>query len=290
MDEAPKVKLTAISWMVFNCFLAASMAAIMKYASTHYSVSSLMAGYNIIATIITFFLLIKFGEDFSTKLFHLHLLRGVIITISYFLYFYAVQYTKLANVVAIGYKDMVLTCLFCYIFLGEKLTRVNMINLALSFIGAMLIIRPDADVVNKGAILALMFTILWSLGNVIVKMICKHDSVLKQLFYSNLFMSIFSLSVSIYQRNYTEIFDFKILYWILPLAIMLVVQSFGLFKALNTARASIIMPFIVTNVIFGIIFGYVFFGEIQSLISMIGTFLVVAVSIYQIIFIRMGKI
>jgi drug/metabolite transporter (DMT)-like permease len=289
MNESPKVKLTAISWMVFNCFLAASMATIMKHASNDYSISSLMAGYNVIATIITYIWFVRSGESLRTEVFHLHLFRGILITISYFLYFYAIQLTKIANVVAIGYTDMVLTCLFSYIFLSEAINKVNAINLVLSLIGALLIIRPDTDIVNKGALFALMFTILWSFGNILVKMMGRKDSVLKQLFYSNFFMSIFSSSVAIYEGSLGEVMNAEILYWILPLAIMLIIQSFGLFKALNTARASIIMPFIVTNVIFGIILGYLFFDEVQKITSMIGTILVVAVSIYQIIYIRIGK-
>lgn len=290
MNESPKVKLIAISWMVLNCFMASSMAVVMRYASDDFNVSSLMAGYNIIATILTYIWVVRSGESLRTEVFHLHLLRGILITSSYFLYFHAIKLSKIANVLAIGYTDMVLTCLFAYIFMGEAISRANAINLVLSFMGALLIIRPDSDIINKGALLALVFTILWSLSNIIVKVISKKDSILKQLFYSNFFMAIFSFCVSMYEKPLIGALNPEILYWITPLAIMVMVQSFGLFSALNKARASIIMPFSVTNVIFGTAFGFIFFGEVQKLTSMIGSVMVIGVSLYQIIYIRIGKV
>ena len=71
---------------------------------------------------------------------------------------------------------------------------------------------------------------------------------------------------------------------------MLLVQSFGLFKALNIARAFVVMPFIVTIVIFGNLFGYLLFGEVLDMIEISGTILIIAMSIYQIVFVILKKV
>lgn len=290
MDKTAENKLKAVSLMIFNCLCGATIPAVIKFTHHTYSNVSLMAGYYLIATVISVIHIYFSGQRFSSKIIFLHFIRSIMTTAAYLLYFLGVSMTSLANAISVGHLDAILTCIFCYIFLKEELYKIDVINLVLSFTGAMLILKPGGDVLNMGALFALMSAILWAGANVIIKVIAKKDNTSLQVFYSNIFTCIFCLGISIYLDKVDEIMDGGAMNWIIILAALINLQNYALFKALNMTRVSVIMPFFAFAVIFGDLIGYGFFGESQDIYEIIGTLLVIAVSIYQVISIRLGRV
>ena len=190
----------------------------------------------------------------------------------------------MANVIALGYTDGILTCLFSYIFLKEHLDRMHILSLILSFIGALMIIKPNVHIVNMGALFAGIAAILWALSNVLIKIIGREDKEYVQLFYSNFFTFFLAGIAVIYQGSILDLGGAIVHYpWIIFLAIMASIQSYALFKSLNLAKAGIVMPFFIISVVFVHIYGYVFFGETQGGIEIIGTILVVLVGLVQVL-------
>lgn len=277
------IKLRAIGWMVLNCFMAASVLGIVKYFTPHINISILITSYHLVATIFVAIIIIYFGYSIKTKILYLHFLRSLLGVIAYFLYFNALSMTSIANVVALGYTDSILTCIFSYLFLKDHLSRTHIINLILSFVGAMIIIKPNMHILNLGALLACISAVLWALSNVIIKIIGKEDEAYVQLFYSNFFTFCLAGIVVIYQGSIWDIGAQNIHYnWIILLAIMASIQSFALFKSLSLGKVGVVMPFFIVTVVFVHIYGYVFFGEIQDAREIIGTILVISVGFLQI--------
>jgi len=260
---------------------------IVKYSSPYFDLSILISSYHLVATILVAIIIIYFGYSIKTKILYLHFVRSLLGVIAYFLYFHALSITSMANVIALGYTDAILTCLFSYIFLKEHMDKTHIINLILSFIGALMIIKPNAHILNIGALLACISAVLWALSNVIIKIIGKEDKAYLQLFYSNLFTFVLAGIVAIYQGNILDIVvPIMHYHWIILLAIMVSIQSFALFKSLNLAKAGIVMPFFIVSVVFVHIYGYVFFGEVQDSEEMVGTILVILVGIVQVFRLR----
>lgn len=290
MITASEPKIQAISLMVVNCFFAAAIPVIVKFTGGKFALASLMAAYHLVATILSAIWVIMRKESFVTNILPLHLIRSALTTLAYFLYFYSVKITSLANAVAIGHTDAILTCLFACILLKEKLSRIEIINLFLSFIGVLMIAKPNAEIVNIGAILTLISANAWALSNILTKVMSKHDSVILQVFYSNLLTFIFSGIVAIYnEEQVADLYNMNIIFALI-LGIMMMIQYSALFMALKITKAGIIMPFFAIGVVFGDIFGYAFFDELQDPWECAGTLLIIGMSIYQIISIRAGKI
>ncbi len=280
---SPDKRLQAILWMVCNCFMAASVLATIKYSSPAFTFSSLIASYYCVAAIITIISSIYSCNSLKTKYIFWHFLRSVMNVIAYFLYFHALTMTSIANVIALGYTDGILTCLFSYIILKESVTKTQIINLALSFIGAGMIISPNSDILNWGGVLAAMSAILWALSNIITKKLSVTDTTTTQLFYLNFFTFFIALAVAVYDGSIYELDIAKNYIVLLMLGLMVFIQFLALFKSLGMAKTGVVMPFFVVSVVFVHIYGYFFFGESQSFIELIGTLLVVLISAYQII-------
>lgn len=268
--------------MVLNCFMAASVLVVVKSATPGLDLSLLISCYNLLAFVIVAVLSIIRKYNIHTKVIYLHFIRSLLGVIAYFLYFHALSITSMANVITLGYTDAILTCFFAYMFLNEKMSKVEVLNLCLTFIGALIIIKPNFDIMNIGAILAGMASILWALSNILIKVISKDDDAFVQLFYSNFFIGIISGILFIVFGDMSKIDTALENYnWILILAVISSIQAFSLFKSLSLATAAVVMPFFIVSVIFVHIYGYFFFGEVQDYNEIIGTLLIVSVSIWQ---------
>lgn len=275
-------QLQAILWMVCNCFMAASVLATIKYSASNFTISNLIALYYFVATIISIIVVTYSKHTIKTNHIFWHLARGTMNVVAYFLYFHALSITSIANVIALGYTDGILTCLFSYLILKESLSKTQIINLSLSFIGAAMIISPDANILNWGGILAAISAVLWALSNIITKKLSKTDTPTTQLFYSNCVTFLIATAVSIYHGTIYEIREIDNYSLLILLGFMVYIQYFALFKSLGMAKTGVVMPFFVVSVIFVQIYGYLLFGETQKFIELIGTSLVIIVSIYQI--------
>ncbi len=269
--------------MVLNCFLASSVLVVVKSSFPNLSLSILISSYHFVATIFIGTAILCLGYSVRTKLLYLHFIRSLLGVTAYFLYFHALSITSIANVIALGYTDGILTCFFSYIFLKEHINRTQIANLVLSFIGALMIIKPDNHIINTGALLAGISAILWAASNILIKVIGKKDKAYVQLFYSNFFTFLLAGIVTIYQNHTIDLkFCFEYYHWILLLAIMSSIQYFALFKSLNLTKSGIVMPFFIISVVFIHIYGYTLLNETQDTTEILGTILVLLVGVLQI--------
>jgi drug/metabolite transporter (DMT)-like permease len=77
------------------------------------------------------------------------IIMGAILTVNWLSIFYAIKLTSIANAMLITYTAPILVAAFAPIFLKERLERITIITLALSFIGAVLIAWPSIEVPNS---------------------------------------------------------------------------------------------------------------------------------------------
>ena len=86
----------------------------------------------------------------------LHLLRGVLNAGGMLLFFWAVSLAPLATVSAIGFASPLFAALLAILFLGERVGLRRWSGLIVGFIGTVVILRPGYDIVDFGAVIALV--------------------------------------------------------------------------------------------------------------------------------------
>lgn len=290
MKNIQSKKMMAIFWIFINCLIAASVPVIVKLKLSDVPIIATMTGYHAIAAVISGIWLWKIKESFKTTKVFLHIARALLIGVGYYLYFLASFHTSIANVVTLAYTTGPFTCLFAHLILKEDLTKTDLFNLFFSFLGAALIIKPNADVINIGSIFALSSAILWALSNVVIKKLTETDSTSIQLFYSNSLIFITFLPFALLLDSDITLIDTMLDTTIILLGIMIFLQFYFLVKALENAKTTIIMPFFAFAVIMGDLLGYHFLGEEQDYIEFMGTMLIIGVSVYQVVLIKLGKL
>lgn len=235
----------------------------------------------------------------------LHISRGCLSTLGALCLFYALKNITLSDVVAIQYLEHVLLLVIGILYFSEKITKTKIFVIVCSFLGAIVIMRPDLFDVTKSIsaftqgfnwhyIFVFMAITFWALNSTVIKVLGKTEKTKVQLFYVMLFSTIISFPVAFmhwgtitsfsgleikYPNRFIDLSElgFKIYHikYILILALCYLLHVIGHFKALKHAEISFVVPFEYTRLVFAGIFGFLLFKEVPSYVSYIGYILII---------------
>lgn len=281
--ENRKNQLKGILWMILHCFLISSVVTIAKFlGKNNYSEGQVVFFHSFVA----FMILLPFALHFEgkkllkTKLFSLHLFRGIIGTASLFLYFFALKFIPLTDGRAVALLSPVITFIFAVIFIKESLNIKKSIALILSLFGGYIIINPGNVSFHPMLLLILVAMIMWSIIDLIIKKLSKTESGIKQLFFLTGFLSLFSLPFAILDwKNPENLLEIFLLIFI---GIIFLFNSLALFLAIKHADLTTLTPIDFSGMIFTAILSYLVFGEIIKTNTLIGSIIVFVSSLYLI--------
>jgi len=159
------------------------------------------------------FLLLVDQSVFNVSLSNILVLVIVAIFHLLVLWFYliALKYDE-ASVVIIFYQLVpVFACVLGYLILGETLTRLQLISMALVILGST-IISFEIDIDNrfklrrKVILPMLAAAFFWAAGDTVLKMVALQENVVRSLFWENLTLFIAGILIFIFVRSYRENF------------------------------------------------------------------------------------
>jgi len=201
----------------------------------------------------------------------LHILRAILASIRITCIFAAVSMIPLANVQAIMLTNGVFVTLFAGLLLRERIPAIAVVLGLTCLGGGFLASEPDfADAGSwqiGGAALAFLGAMLFGLEAVIIKYSSTRDSNFRILIAVNLAALAFSAIPAAFV--WTP-FSTPIMYILLGMGpVALVIQVTNL-ESFRRARASMIVPVRYTGVIFGVMMGFLVFGELPTVQAFIG--------------------
>ena len=126
-------------------------------------------------------------------------------------YLIALKYDE-ASVVIIFYQLVpVFACVLGYLILGETLTRLQLIAMALVILGST-IISFEIDIDNrfklrrKVILPMIAAAFFWAAGDTVLKMVALQENVVRSLFWENLTLFIAGIVIFIFVHSYRENF------------------------------------------------------------------------------------
>jgi drug/metabolite transporter (DMT)-like permease len=117
-----------------------------------------------------------------------------------------------ASVVIIFYQLVpVFACVLGYFILGETLTRLQLIAMALVILGSTIIsFEIDADnrfkLRQKVILPMLAAAFFWAAGDTVLKMVALQENIVRSLFWENLTLFVAGILIFIFIRSYRENF------------------------------------------------------------------------------------
>ena len=273
-----RAKTLPILLMIGAVFCFASMDATAKYLMKEIGpAQTIWARYTVQAILVTVIILPKINVYGRTKYPKLQFLRSVALMMATTLFFFAFSRLGLAEASAIFNISPVLITLGAFLFLREQIGPRRVIGILVSLLGALIIIRPGSGVFTIYAILPLGAAIFYSTYSLATRFVGTDESPWTSLFYSAIFGAICYSIYIVFNWNPMSNNAFLL---------TLIIGLFGtaghicLIRALTLGEASLVAPFIYTNLLFTTIWGFVLFGNFPDFWTIVGALIIVAAGIY----------
>ena len=251
--------IIGILWMVLTTILFVGVTATVRYlegevpapqaAFLRYAIGTLF----LIPSLIS---LTKIKPD--KPLLKKFILRGLVHSIGVTLWFYAMSVMPVAEVTAIGFLTYIFVSIGASIFLKEKLHRHRLAAILISFIGALIVLRPGFKVIESGQLGMLMATVVFTVSYLIAKIVSKERSSSEIVAMLSIFTTIFLIPSAIYSWEPLSIKAFLILSFT---ALIATVGHITMTKAIKAAPMVVTQPILFLQLVWASMVGLFIFNE-----------------------------
>ena len=260
--------IIGILWMVITTILFVGVTATVRYlegevpapqaAFLRYAIGTVMLAPSLIT-------LTKFKPDRS--LFNKFVLRGFVHSIGVTLWFYAMSVMPVAEVTAIGFLTYIFVSIGASIFLKEKLHKHRLSAILISFIGALIILRPGFKVIESGQLGMLIATMVFTASYLIAKVVSKERTSSEIVAMLSIFTTIFLIPSAIYSW---EPLSLKALLILSFTALIATLGHITMTKAIKAAPMVVTQPVLFLQLVWASMVGLFIFDEEFDLFVIIG--------------------
>ncbi|HAS79056.1 MAG TPA: EamA family transporter [Ruminococcus sp.] len=273
--------------ITFSAFCFAFMNAFVRLAG---DIPSIQKSFfrNLIALIFALIILIKNRTPLKCEKenFIFLLIRAVLGTMGILCNFYAVDHLMLADASMLNKMSPFFTLIFSYLFLKEKLSPVQVGAVVTAFLGTLLIIKPDfSDFSSIPAFIGLIGGICAGGAYTAVRYLGKkgENSAFIVFFFSG-FSCAVTLPYLIF--SYHSMTAMQTVYLLLA-GLAASGGQFGITKAYFYAPSKEISVYDYSQIIFAALLGFIIFGQIPDIYSIIGYAVICSTAVYM--FFRTNK-
>ena len=197
----------------------------------------------------------------SINNYKLHFFRGLVGIAAMSLFFISLRYVPLIEMQTISYSSVFFISILSIFFLGEKIGYRRVIAIIVGFIGVVIILKPDVNLLSNYSVLPLLASIFLSMAVIILKKILLTNNNILSVWTFTLFATLFSLFFFNEDWIWPNNFDLVLL---IASGILGFVAQLCLSKSFQLADASVLAPLDFTSVIWAFLIGYIIFGEFLS--------------------------
>lgn len=199
------------------------------------------------------------------------LTRAVLGVLSLTLFFQSLYYLKVGLAVSLRYVSPIFALLFASMILKERIRTPQVFFIVLSFIGVLIIKNFGGEVNSLGLLYVLLSAFFLGLIFVVIRKIgpTEHPMVIINYFMVATF--IFGGFMSIFHWRNPNLLE-----WILFLSIGILgfLGQFFMTKAFQHSETNLIAPLKYMEVVFSILFGFLFFGDSYTHLTLLGVGLI----------------
>jgi drug/metabolite transporter (DMT)-like permease len=274
--------VAGIGLMLLGCFMFSLNDTMGKWLVATYSVGQLLLIRSIAALILLAPFIYREGLSSFTSAPRpkLQILRAVLSSLEVALFYWAVVYLPLADVVTFYLAGPIFVTALSPVLLGEKIGWKRWSAVIVGFIGVLIAMRPSVASFSLPALIALGGSVLFALLMIATRTVRgTSDTVLVTT------QTIGALALGIVSAPFN---------WVTPsprdfllLSLLGVVAMFAhvfVNRSLKLAPASIVVPYQYTLILWAMVLGYLAFGDVPEVFLITGAGIIVAAGIY--IFLR----
>ncbi|MGE3872947.1 MAG: DMT family transporter [Parvibaculaceae bacterium] len=284
--------LIGIASLCLGVFIFSTQDAIIKAVSADYAVTQAI----VIRSIVAFPILLLFihwegglRKILSPRFWALSF-RGVILLVAYTSYYLAFPALPLAEAIVLFFTAPFLVTFLAAPILGERIELKAVIALIVGFAGVLVILRPGFGFFEPAALLSLLSAITYALAMLFARKLGVYEPASVMAFYQN---GIYLLSAALmalvfhlagWTTSEHPSLAFLVRPWVWPdvkgfvmmgaCGVIAAVAMSLLTNAYRRADAGIVTVFEYTGMIWGPLWGFLFFAEVPPVTTLLGMLLI----------------
>lgn len=208
----------------------------------------------------------------------LQLVRGVLLVASTALNFVALRWLQLDEALSIIFTFPFIVAIASGPMLGEWLGWRRWTAICVGFGGVLLITRPGFGGMHPAALFSLTATVFYGLYAVMTRIVSRVDSNQTSLFYNNAVGALVMLPVIPFVWSTPD--NWTVALMLLGTGVLGSLGHFFLISGHKMAPAAVLSPFIYTQLIWVVIFGYLVFDHVPNTWTMAGAAIVIGSGLY----------
>jgi len=273
--------LFGITLMVITTFMFSSMDGVSRYLAEKNNVFTLVTmRYWFIAFVMIvtcLFIKNRVSDILNTKQPYIQFSRGVILSLNNCLVVYTFTLLGLVETHAIIACYPLIVAGLSVPFLGERFGWRRWMAIFTGFIGVIIILRPNTNIITEGSIFAIIGAIMFAVYLILTRYVSRSDTAITSFFWTGIggtiTMSLISLFIwdDILKEDYL---------WLLIMCVLSAGSHFMMVKTLQVAEASVVQPFSYLQLVFGSIIGVTIFSESIDLMIIVGALVVIGSGLF----------
>ena len=268
-----------IMFMILSMFSFSAVDAIAKFLTADFHPFQIVWTRYLGLFFGILFLMIWRGVSLlKTERRTLQLARGAMAALSAVLFVTAVNFVPLADAITVTFIAPFVVTIFSALLLGEKVGVHRWSAVIFGFLGTLIVMRPGFEEFNPALLLAVVAAVLFAFRQLLSRYLSASDNTETTVAYTAL-VSILILSIPLPFIWQTPLSWFQIML----MAAMSIMAGFGellVIKSLEVGLAVVVSPMHYTILIWGIMYGYLIFGDFPDSWTLSGAFIIILSGAY----------
>jgi drug/metabolite transporter (DMT)-like permease len=275
-DRVPR----GILLMIAATVMYAASTALSKWQVATYSFAEVLFVRTFVSLIVVSLLILprQGFAVFRTQRLRDHAGRSVTQTVAQSMILIALSLMPIAGAVAINFSAPLFATLFAALWLKEKVGRARGAALLVGFVGVLLVASPGADSFRIGALFAIGNAVLYGSVTAAVRGMTTTESAETLTIYQMLFMAgLFLAALPVFGFSWPAGQDAA------AMIVGGIFNGFGQYwwtRSLSLAPPAAVGPFYYFSLVWAMILGFVFWGDIPTLPLIAGSAIVVGSGLF----------
>ena len=268
-----------IYFMLLSVFLFSCMDALIKWAAQTHPIGQIIFFRNLLAFVPVFFVLRRAGGFSMLRTQHLpgHIARGLAGILSMICIFTAFALMPLADAVALSLSAPIFVTALSVPLLSEKVGFRRWSAVLVGFLGILVMTRPGLGVFQPAALLAVGGALFYALAVISIRRLSTRDPPATIVFYFTLFAAGAGAISLPFQWVTPDALGLGLL---VTIGLIGGIAQLALTQAFRLAPVALVAPFDYGALVFAVVFGYAFWGDVPDVFIIAGAAIVVGSGLY----------
>lgn len=207
----------------------------------------------------------------------MQLIRGALACGSVYLFILGVSYVQLAEAAAAGYLGPIIMTALAPFILGERVGVHRWSAVVVGFAGMLIMLRPSAEGIAWAMLIPASAAVFGALRDLFTRKMRSNGHPISVLLFSNLVIAGVGLPFTLWNWQPLTLTQAALLVLstsLIGTAHLMHIQAFRL------EEASVLAPFRYTGIIWGVLFGYLFWDDLPDRWVVLGALVVIASGLY----------